>query len=337
MAILSMSVGRATVHDIETKLDALAANNFQGVELFYEDLEALASKQDGGLTDDNRMKAARMIRRLCDERSIQIIALQPFGFYEGLLDRNTHEEHILKLKLWFRFVKILGTDTIEIPSQFLREGVSGDEELIISDLRKLADLGRQEMPPVRFAYEHMAWGTFVDTWEKAWNIVQKVDRSNFGILLDTFQIGASLCADPVATEVIAKDADTILDDSLNRLVNTVDPRKVVYIQVGDAEKPARPLIKGHEWYVDGQPAMMSWARAARSFPNDTVGGCLPVARITKALTHGLGFTGWMSCEVFSRRLMNPSPDVPADAANRAAAGWKKLIEDLRLEDVRFRI
>lgn len=64
-----MSVGRASAHSMESKVDAMAANGFQGIEIFYEDLEAIAEKYPGGLTDDNRIEAARVIRKLCDERN----------------------------------------------------------------------------------------------------------------------------------------------------------------------------------------------------------------------------------------------------------------------------
>lgn len=45
------------------------------------------------------------------------MALQPFLNYDGLLDDGKHREQIVKLELWFKVVKILGTDLIQVPTQ----------------------------------------------------------------------------------------------------------------------------------------------------------------------------------------------------------------------------
>lgn len=113
-----MSIGRPWVHSFPEKVKQAAAHGFEGIEVFYEDLECLAKEQPGGLTDDNRLSAARIIRELCDQHNLAIITLQSFAFYEGLLDRTQHEAMITKLALWFRLVKILGTTTIQIPTNF---------------------------------------------------------------------------------------------------------------------------------------------------------------------------------------------------------------------------
>ncbi|OGM49673.1 hypothetical protein ABOM_001911 [Aspergillus bombycis] len=327
-AILSMSVGRASAHSMESKLDAIADAGFEAIELFFEDLEFLAKSYPGGFTYENQVKAAHAIRKLCDDRGIQILSLQPFIFYEGLLDRAAHETHIAKLKVWFELLKILGADLIQIPTNFLPSGITGDRDIIVQDLVEVADLGLQQEPAVRFVYEGMAWGTFIDTWEEVWDIVQRVDRPNFGILLDTFQIPAREWADPSAADGRLEGGEERLNASLDRLVATVDLSKVFYIQIGDAELPSTPVTEEHEWHLPGQPARMSWARNARTFNDDAdIPGYLPITQCVDAFINRLGFKGWVSCEVFSRFLAEPDPSVPQRFAKRASDGWHKLFDN----------
>src|SRR5690349_15561525 len=112
LGILSLSVGHSSDHTLECKFDALHKAGFRGVELFYEDLVAIAASLPGGVNNENRIKAARRIRSLADAYSLEIIDLQPLLFFGGLIDRNAHAKQIKKLTLWFQLVQILGTDLI---------------------------------------------------------------------------------------------------------------------------------------------------------------------------------------------------------------------------------
>jgi 4-hydroxyphenylpyruvate dioxygenase len=326
-AISSMSLGRAWLHDLPKKLDEAAAQNFEGIEVFYEDLEYFTKAFTGGEpTEDNLLIAAREVRRLCDARRLNIIGLQPFIHYEGLLDRKEHAKMIQKLKSWFRIVKALDTNIIQIPSNFLTEGITGDFDVIVSDMLEVAELGLRETPVVKFVYENLCWGTFIDTWEGAWDIVTRVDRPNFGICLDTFNIAGRVWADPSAPDGKNVNADEDLRLSLERLRKTIDVSKVFYVQVVDAERLASPLLPGHSFHVDGQPARMSWSRNARLFPFEEL-AYLPILCVLKAITEedGLNYKGWISMELFSRTMIDPKPSTPREHAQRAMESWKKLV------------
>jgi 4-hydroxyphenylpyruvate dioxygenase len=330
-AIASMSLGRAWVHELPNKLTQARNAGFRGIEIFFEDLEYLA-KSYGELTTENQLKAAEEIRKLCDERDLTIIGLQPFLFYEGLIDREEHKKRIEKLHVWFRIAKILGTDTIQIPTNFQVSGISGDMDLIVQDMIEVADLGSKQSPVVRFAYENLAWGTFVDTWEKVWEIVQRVDRPNFGMCLDTFNIVGRVWADPASPTGKTPNAEEFLKRSIERLVKTVDIRKVFYIQVVDAERMESPLVEGHAFYVEGQPSRMSWSRNARLFLYEQdKGGYMPVVDVARAFIEGLGYVGWVSMELFSRTMADPAPETPKAHAERGIRSWKKLVEELSLK------
>ncbi|KAM3075938.1 hypothetical protein ACMFMG_006549 [Clarireedia jacksonii] len=325
-AISSMSLGRAWVHDMTPKLDAAANHGLNGIEMFYEDLEYLAKAESrsNSPSADDLLHAASTIRTLCDERGLTIIGLQPFFHYEGLKDRDEHARRIEKLRLWFRIAKILGTDTIQIPSSFLpKEEITDDINVVVKDLQEVADMGAKEKPIIRFSYENLSWGTYFDVWEAGWDIVKRVDRTNFGVCLDTFHIGGRVYADPSSSDGKTPNAEKDIEESIKRLVERMDVNKVFYIQVGDAEKMRDPLIKGHAFWADGQPARMSWSRNARLFAGED-GGYLPVEAITKAIIDGLGYKGWVSMELFNRSMNEAGPQVPDQHARRAAASWEVI-------------
>lgn len=343
-----MSLGRAYAgHSLAHKLHCAARHGFEGVEIFYEDLEYLAREQtpssscapkaDSTPSREQLLAAAKVVHDLCLQNNLAIVGLQPFLFYEGLVDRKEHEAMIQKLQLWFEIVKVLGTDVIQIPTQFRRDdGVSGDMERIVADMVEVAELGAKEQPPVKFAYENMAWATYIDTWDSMWGVVRRVDRWNFGVCLDTFHLVGRVWADPEREDgMVGQDAAERLTDSLKRMVKEIEVKKVWYVQVVGAERLQRPLVKGHEWYVEGQPARMSWSRNARLFyGEEEMGQYLPIELAAKALLdpqEGLGFEGWVSMELFSRTMNDTAETVPESHAQRGAEAWMKLVKDLDLK------
>ncbi|RYP48694.1 hypothetical protein DL768_005474 [Monosporascus sp. mg162] len=334
LAITSISLGRGSAgHDFAHKMDVAQLRGFQGIELFYEDLTSIAQQLPGGLTMANELEAAGIVYRTCQSRGLQIICLQPFWHYEGLLDRERHQARIEKLAFWFQIARALGTDMIQIPSNFLPgDQLSSDPNLAIADLRKVADLGLAERPPVRFVYEALAWGTHCDTWERSWEIVRDVDRPNFGLCLDTFNIAARAWADPESTTGRLTDADRRLAESLERMVRTVDVRKLYCVQVVDAERLSTPLVEGHAFYDPAQAASLTWSRNCRLFYGERDRGAyLPVDRIARAIFQGLRFEGWVSMELFNRRMAHPDADVPDELAARGAASWRKLLKDMSMQ------
>jgi len=337
-AIASMSLGRAWVQNFEKKIKAAADSGFRGIEIFYEDLEHLvdSSATSGGQksspTPPQLLAAATKVRNICDENKLTIIGLQPFLFYEGLKDRQQHDRLIEKLHVWFDIVDILGTDIIQIPANFLpKEQITGDMEVIVADMSKVADLGLKREKPIRFAYENLCWSTYIDTWEAVWEVVRRVDRPNFGMCLDTFNIAGRIWADPSSPTGMVEDAEAALTASLTRLVEEVDVKKVFYIQVVDAERVDPPLDQKHPYHADGQPSRMSWSRNARCFIYETDRNAyLPVERVARAIIEGLGYEGYVSMELFSRTLSDSASDVPESHAQRGMQAWNKFTKALEL-------
>ncbi|KAL7623607.1 3-dehydroshikimate dehydratase [Parahypoxylon ruwenzoriense] len=333
LAITSMSLGRCGAgHSLPNKLAMARLYGYEAIELFHEDLLDIAQQLPGGGTAENQLEAARIVRQLCRESELEILCLQPFAHYEGLLDRQAHFSRLDQLSLWFQLARVLGTDLIQIPSSFLPSSeLSEDRSVAVADLRKVADMGLRQLPPIRFVYEALCWGTRCDLWEQSWDIVQAVDRPNFGLCLDTFNIAGRIYADPASPTGRTPDCDQAVRESMNRLVTTVDVRKVFYVQVVDAERLSQPLVQGHEFYNAEQPVRMSWSRNCRLFyGEEDRGAYLPVAEISRAIFHGLGYEGWVSMELFNRRMSDRDQIVPYELARRGAVAWAKLTKDMKL-------
>lgn len=334
-AIMSASLGRAWLHDFDAKMRAAGDSGFEGIEIFYEDLEHVAKKCSASDQPSNTylLMAADHCYSVCHRNGLEIIGLQPFLFYEGLKDREKHDLLIDKMKLWLQIAKRLHTSTIQIPANFLPGGqLTGDLEVISADLRKLADMGAAEQPVMRFAYENLCWSTHIDTWEKAWEVVERVDRPNFGMCLDTFNIAGLVWADPTSTTGKRPDGDSQLLRSMERLVQRVDINKVFYIQVVDAERMEQPLVEGHDFHVDGQPPRMSWSRNARTFMYESERGAyLPAERIAKVIIDRLGYNGFVSMELFSRTMSEEGAMVPRQHAQRGITAWQTLVRRLGLQ------
>ncbi|KAJ5281808.1 hypothetical protein N7478_007180 [Penicillium angulare] len=332
---MSASLGRAWLHDLENKLQQAGKAGFQGIEIFYEDLDYEARKIAGSdsPSPENLIQAAERIYSLCEAQGLEIIGLQPFLFYEGLKDREQHAKLIEKLKLWFKLAKTLHTTTIQIPANFLpADQLTDDLDIIASDLRQVSDMGDAENPPIRFAYENLCWSTHIDTWEKVWDVVKRVDRPNFGMCLDTFNIAGRVWADPASPTGKTPNADADLKQSIDRLVKEVDVAKVFYIQVVNAERMESPLVPGHPFHVDGQPARMNWSRNARTFMyEEDRAAYLPVEDVARAIISGLGYVGYVSMELFSRTMSEEGDNVPTEHAERGILAWKKFQAKFKLD------
>lgn len=323
-ALSSHSLGRAQVHDIVPKLDA-ASKHHLDIELFYEDLLYMAQDYPGGATQENQIRAATTLRALCNKRGIEIICLQPFMHYEGLRNRQRHAERVEEMRFWFQLAHCLRTSLLLIPSNFLPESeVSGDLDVIVADLREVADLASAER--IDLAFESLAWGTHIDTWEQAWEIVSRVNRDNFGLCLDTFNIAAKVYADPTTPSQMNPNAGKMLKYSLDRMVRSIEVRKVFLVQVVDGEYLRAPLTPGHAFY-DPEHAhpRMSWSRSCRLFYGEQQrGGYLPIQDILDAILIDLKYQGPISAELFNRSLFDPRLEVPGEHALRAEQSFQKI-------------
>jgi len=134
-----------------------------------------------------------------------------------------------------------------------------DRNKIVSDLRAAAELAARYNK--RIAYEALAWGQHVYTWEYSWELVKEVDHPNLGICFDTFHIFSRQCDINPITEVPAE--------------------KIFFVQLADA-----PILKMDH---------LSYSRHHRNYP---LQGAFPIILFMEKLIEA-GYTGPLSLEIFN--------------------------------------
>lgn len=312
-------------------MTAAASHGFQLIELVEDDLTFYARDHNiDDTAEDPKLQAAREVKALCDNLCVKPFVFQPFWFYEGLVDRSEHASRIAKLNLWMKLVKILDVQIVQIPTNWMTDGVTGDMEIMVRDLTEMAEIGLAQDPVVSFAYEGVAWGTYIDTWQGTWDVVRRVNKPNFGLCLDTYHIVARDWGDPTLPGCRRADGDESLTRSMDQLVAQVDVDKIIYVQLGDAELLEQPLVKDHSFHSDEQLPRMAWSRNARLFAwEEGENGCLPIDVVVDAIFKGLKYRGYVSMETFSRHLSNEDPKVPEMYAARAQTSWNETMKRIQ--------
>ncbi|MEU2268921.1 TIM barrel protein [Streptomyces olindensis] len=226
------------------KLDAAARAGFDGVEIFDNDL--LASP----LTPED-------IRARCADLGLGIDLYQPMRDIEAVPEAE-FARNLRRARHKFELMRRLGADTVLVCSSVSPHAVD-DDALAAEQLSRLADAARES--GVRVAYEALAWGRHVSTYDHAWRIVETAGHPALGTCLDSFHI-LSRGSDPKGIEDIPGE-------------------KIFFLQLADA-----PLLA-----MD----VLQWSRHYRCFPGQ--GGF----DVTGLVRHVLrtGYDGPLSLEVFN--------------------------------------
>ncbi|KZT38243.1 xylose isomerase-like protein [Sistotremastrum suecicum HHB10207 ss-3] len=333
----SPSAGMHPSHTLPKKLRAIADAGFKLAEVALPDLEALATSMDATYKkiDENGdgdietlIKAAEGIAKLARDLDLEIFVLHPFSQFEGHQDPAKRSAAFNRAKTWFRIVKALKCTMIQVGSSNDRN-ITSDFRTMADDLQELADLGAQEDPPLRFAYEMWAWGTHVNTWKHTWEICKLVNRPNFGLCLDTFQIAAREYADPTASMGLSSKSSKF-HESLEELSLTIKPAQIFYFQISDGSR-----VDPDELHSDaekaGIPPLYEWSNKWRPLPYGPPErkGYLPVVDVVEAVLR-TGWRGPWSYEVFyAADQAKDDPDVPAKWTQEAQECHKKLLDEVR--------
>jgi sugar phosphate isomerase/epimerase len=158
-----------------------------------------------------------------------------------------------------------------------------DPELLARDLRKLAMLA---IPfNIRIAYEALSWGKYVNRYPQAWEIIERADRANLGLALDSFHMLAT-------------------DSSLEEL-ELLSPEKIFLVQLAD-----------FMWQETRSPEeRINTARHFRVFPGEGVHGD-KVSELVRSLDR-MGYRGDYSFEVFNDDYLQLPPPLVAERARRS--------------------
>lgn len=199
-----------------------------------------------------------------------------------------------------------------------------------ADLAELADIFAAK--GFKIAYENWCWATHAPTWKDVWEVVQKANRPNLGLCLDTFQSAGGEWGNPTTksglNEEEPKDElDSRWRASCEELSNTVPAEKIFFLQISDAYKMVPPLKNTPD--ENGLRPRGQWSHDHRPIPYD--GGYLPVQDFTRAVLK-TGFRGWMSIEVFDGKGPEKYGDDMGPFARQAFESLARLLKPTEVSD-----
>ncbi|MFD3582193.1 bifunctional sugar phosphate isomerase/epimerase/4-hydroxyphenylpyruvate dioxygenase family protein [Streptomyces sp. NPDC058683] len=226
------------------KLAAASRAGFDGVEIFENDL--LASPL-----------SPREIRARCADLGLSIDLYQPMRDIEAV-PADEFARNLRRARHKFELMGELGADTVLVCSSVSPLALD-DDDLAAEQLSQLATIAQDF--GIRVAYEALAWGRHVSTYDHAWRIVEAADHPALGTCLDSFHI-LSRGSDPKGIEAVPGE-------------------KIFFLQLADA-----PLLA-----MD----VLQWSRHHRCFPGQ---GGFDVAGLVRHVLR-TGYDGPLSLEVFN--------------------------------------
>ncbi|THG29309.1 bifunctional sugar phosphate isomerase/epimerase/4-hydroxyphenylpyruvate dioxygenase family protein [Naasia lichenicola] len=255
---------------LEQKLHAVAAAGFDGVELFENDLIASTLSIEA-------------IRAMTEDLGLSIDLYQPLRDVEGVPEEKWSAT-LARASAKFRLAASLGAPTVLVCSS-VRSDTVQDDAVIVRQLRALGDEANRA--GVTIAYEALAWGRHVSTWDHAWRLVEAADHPAVGLCLDSFHI-LSLGSDPSA-------------------IAQIPGEKILFCQLADA--PSMQLD------------VLSWSRHHRVFPGQGDFDLVPFMRALLAT----GYDGPLSIEVFNDVFRQIDPVANAIDARRSLLNLQNAV------------
>ncbi|HET6392390.1 MAG TPA: TIM barrel protein [Blastococcus sp.] len=237
---------------LEDKLAAAAAAGFDGIEIFEPDLVASPWSP--------KELAAR-----CADLGLSIDLYQPFRDLDST-DPDRFARNLRRAERKFDVMTELGTDTVLVCSSVSPDAV-GDLDRLAEQLATAADLagGRG----LRIAYEALAWGRHVSTWDRSWDAVRRADSPALGLCLDSFHV-LSRGGDPAGFAEVPGE-------------------KLFFLQLADAP------------HLDMD--VLQWSRHHRLFPGQ---GAFDLPGFLESVL-AAGYPGPLSLEVFNDVFRQADP------------------------------
>jgi 4-hydroxyphenylpyruvate dioxygenase len=260
-----VKLGIATVclsGTLDDKLAAVAAAGFDGVEIFENDLVVSPW-------------SPKQIRDRCADLGLTIDLYQPFRDFEAV-PPDVLAANLRRAEHKFDVMAELGADTMLVCSSVSPDAVD-DDDLAAEQLHLLAD--RAAGRGMRIAYEALAWGRFVSTYDHSWRIVRRADHPALGLCLDSFHV-LSRGSDPSGIRVIPGE-------------------KLFFLQLADAPRLRMDVLQ--------------WSRHHRLFPGQ---GAFDLPGFVR-LVLGTGYAGPLSLEVFNDVFRQSDPNRTAVDAMRS--------------------
>ena len=247
---------------LREKLTAISRAGFDGYELFENDFVTSPL-------------SAEEVRQRSADLGLSLDLYQPFRDIEGTVP-EVFAAALERAKRKFELMNRLGVDTMLVCSN-VGTATIDDDELAATQLHAMAVTAADH--GIRLAYEALAWGRYVSTYDHSWRIVKAVDHPSLGLCLDSFHILSR-----------GSDLSTIAE---------IPADKLMFCQLADA--PAMKLD------------VLSWSRHYRLFPGEGDWDLADfVSRVLAA-----GYDGPLSLEVFNDVFRQGDPSVTARDARRS--------------------
>ncbi len=263
MTAIATSVATVSLSgSLDEKMRAIAEAGFDGFEVFEPDL---ISSPD--LPADIAKKAADL--------GLTVDLYQPFRDADSD-DPDQFARNLVRAERKFDVMEQLGCDLLLVCSSPLAGAVREDDKLI-EQMATLAE--RAHRRGLRLAYEALAWGSHVDTYRHAWDIVRQVDHPALGTCLDSFHI-LSRGDDPSG-------------------IREITGEKIFFLQLADAPHLVMDVLQ--------------WSRHHRCFPGQ---GNFDLATFGADVVAS-GYTGPWSLEVFNDVFRHSDTGRTASDAHRS--------------------
>ena len=255
---------------LEVKLQAAARAGFRTIEIFENDLTFFSGKP-------------REVRKMADDLGLEIVGLQPMRDFEGM-PGDMRQRNFERAQRKFDLMNELGTHMLCICSNVSEDSL-GEPERLADDLGELADLAAQR--GFSIGYEAMAWGRHTHDWMQAHNLIERANRPNLGVVLDSFHIFAR--KNPIAP------------------IANIKPQHIALVQINDAPGLLMDPI--------------SLSRHHRCFPGQ---GDWPINDFLE-YTLATGYSGALSLEIFNDQFRGaPAAAIARDGMRSLLACGEEL-------------
>jgi 4-hydroxyphenylpyruvate dioxygenase len=188
------------------KLTAIARANFDGVEIFENDLVT------------SLMPPSEVRRRLAD-LGPSVDLYQPFRDFEAM-PPEIFPHNLRRAECKLDLMAELGATTLLVCSNVSEYAVN-DDALAADQLHQLAELAHDR--GFRVAYEALAWGRHVRDYRHSYDIVAAADHPHLGLCLDSFHI-LSRGDDPAGIRLIPWE-------------------KIFFVQIADAAQLSMDVLQ----------------------------------------------------------------------------------------------
>jgi 4-hydroxyphenylpyruvate dioxygenase len=247
---------------LEDKLHAAAGAGFSGIEVFEPDLVASPWSP--------RELAAR-----CADLGLSIDLYQPFRDLDST-DGERFARNLRRAEKKFDVMEQLGAHTVLVCSSVGADAVA-DLDRLAEQLATAATRAGER--GLRIAYEALAWGTHVSTWDRSWDAVRRADSPALGLCLDSFHV-LSRGGDPAGFAAVPGE-------------------KLFFLQLADAPRLRMDVLQ--------------WSRHHRLFPGQ---GGFDLPGFLGAVL-AAGYRGPLSLEVFNDVFRQSDPARTAVDAMRS--------------------